>query len=174
MLRALVVALAAVPLHVDRVPLPPLPAPHYDTRGSYPQVSRAGHDLRKVNAALRGAVVAEEARYARSARRDLRDNPWNPQQGLGIFWVERRPRLVSATTRVVSTLMPFLELYPGGNDGSIWLAVNVLVPSGERVSVVDLFARQHSGLVALARAVRARMLQTNPCVRGSLESNVGF
>jgi hypothetical protein len=65
-------------------------------------------------------------------------------------------RLVSASSVVVSAMLPALELYPCGNDGAGWVSMTVQVPSGRPVSLRDLFAQPGEGLRALAAAWRER------------------
>jgi len=66
-------------------------------------------------------------------------------------------RYLSASTGVVSALLPMRELYPGGNDGDGWIAVTVRVPSGERVSLGQLFTDPSVALPALAGAWLGRL-----------------
>jgi hypothetical protein len=57
-------------LAVVEVRTPTLQVPRYDTSGTYPQVTGGSLDLQSVNAALRAAVVSDQSRYARYARRE--------------------------------------------------------------------------------------------------------
>src|SRR6266852_4532460 len=65
----------ASPLTVLARPTPALRVPHYRTSGTYPQVSGNGVDLRRVNAALRNTVLAEQQRYARVALKQEARSP---------------------------------------------------------------------------------------------------
>jgi hypothetical protein len=87
---------------------PRFPVPRYDTSGTYPQVRGGGLDLRKVNAALREAVLADQREYAPDARKAARI----PNRYRGVYRTSIDRRLLSASTVVVSALMPATELYP--------------------------------------------------------------
>jgi hypothetical protein len=156
---------SASPLTVIKAPTPRFRVPRYDTRGTYPQVRGSDLDLRKVNAALREAVLADQRQYAPYARKAARVA--NPYRGVYRTSVDRR--LISASTVVVSALMPATELYPGGSLGKGWLAVTVRVPSGAPVRITDLFATPSRGLRVLAKAWKAQVRRANPetwpCVR---------
>jgi len=162
-------------LTIYRVVTPPLPAPHYRTTGTYPQVSGGKVSLKAVNATLRQAVLDEERRYARFARKEVSSTPKRLLRKYpGIFMTSPRSRLISASSVVVSALIPTLELYPLGNDGAVWISVTVRVPSGTRVAVGELFADPARGLRELARLVRTKVLSTNSCVRQSFQDPIGF
>jgi len=162
-------------LTVYRVATPPLPVPHYRTTGTYPQVSGGKVSLKAVNATLRQAVLDEERRYARFARKEVSSTPKRLLRKYpGIFMTSPRSRLISASSVVVSALIPTLELYPLGNDGAVWISVTVRVPSGTRVAVGELFADPARGLRELARLVRTKVLSTNSCVRQSFQDPIGF
>jgi len=152
---------------------PPLRVPHYRTTGSYPQVYDASRNMTLVNAALRGAVLREQARYAPDAREKVTRLPNQlVRKYPGVFETTLQRRLVSASSTVVSYLLPTLELYPGGNDGSGWISATVRVPTGDPVRVQQLFAEPARGLQAVAFAVR-KILFTNRCVRESFDSPIG-
>jgi hypothetical protein len=82
------------------------------------------------------------------------------------------PHLISASTIVVSALIPTLELFPGGNDGQGFLSLTVRVPSGSPVAIGDLFEQHSHGLRVLAEAFRKRVVATNSCVARDLRSPV--
>src|SRR5688500_15732197 len=94
-------------------PTPRLPVPGYDTTGVIPQVREGGIDLTPVNTALREAGLADQRAYAPSARRAVREAS---RRSRGIYRVEVDPRLVSASTVLVSAVLPTTKLYPGGNN----------------------------------------------------------
>ena len=152
-------------LTVVRVLTPRLEVRRYDTSGAYPQVRGAGVDLRAVKGALRGAVLRAQRAYARDARREVAEVP-SPKGCRGVYQTWVRPRLMSASTVVVSALVPTLELYPCGNDGATWISATIRVPSGKSVAVTELFASPR-GLRALASAVRRQILSGDACVRDS-------
>jgi hypothetical protein len=125
-----------VALAVHNVATPRLPVPRYDTSGSIPQVTDEGTDLRAVNAALRGAVLRDQRAYIPSARNSAKHAGHSCR---GIYNVDVDRRLVSASSVVVSALLPARHLYPCGNDGNGWLSITVRVPSGEPVTLARLF-----------------------------------
>jgi hypothetical protein len=153
------------PLRLVEAPTPPLQVPKYETRGTYPQV-RGGHvDLGAVNAAIRAAVLANQRAYAPYARKEktrvaIKDR--------GVYGTAVDRKLVSASTVVVSALMPLTrEVFPGQHGGDGWLAVTASVPSGARVTITDLFANPKLGLRVLARSWKARIRGTSAgrCLR---------
>jgi hypothetical protein len=161
-----------VTLTVARSPTPPLPVRHYRTSGTYPQVSGGRLDLKAVNAALRKTVLDEERRFAQVAlKQEAKALP--PPQYFGTFQTSTNLTLISASTVVVSALVPLEELFPGGTDGAKWLSVTVRVPSGSRVRLLDLFAHPSQGLRALAEAVRGRVVTGNRCVGSALRARFG-
>jgi hypothetical protein len=144
---------------------PPLPVRRYDTSGAYPQVRDGGVNLEAVNSALRHAVLADQRAYAPYARRE---KPRVAYRENGVYRTAVDRRLTSASTVVVSALMPATrEVFPGQHGGDAWLAVTVRVPSGTRVAITDLFANPDRGLRALATAWKARVRRTSaaPCIR---------
>jgi hypothetical protein len=138
------------------MPTPTFWVPRYDTSGTYLQARGRGVDLGKVNAALRQAVLFDQREYAPYARKAARVA--NPYRGVYRTSIDRR--LLSASTVVVSALMPTTELYPGGSLGKGWVAMTVGVPTGEAVRITDLFADPPQGLRALAMAWKAQMRKT--------------
>lgn len=156
---------AATPLRLAVTPTPPLPVRRYETSGTYPQVRDDNVDLEAVNATLRKTVVADQRAYAPYARKE---KPRVVYRENGVYRTAVDQKLVSASTVVVSALMPTTrEVFPGQHEGDGWLAVTVRVPSGARVTISDLFANPDQGLRALARAWKARIRRTSarPCIR---------
>ena len=134
---------------------PPFDVPAFKTSGIYPQVRHPTIDLRRVNARLRAAVVADQREYRRRIRGK---KPGVPYARFGVYETSIDPRFRYATTRVVSFLVPMKrELFPAQHGGDGWLGVTVLVPSGERVTIADLFANKRRGLRVLAREWRRRV-----------------
>lgn len=159
--------LATRPLTVTSVRVPPISLPNYDTSGSYPQVSGGGLDLTSVNAALRDEVLRDQAQYVQLERKyygTTLDNDPYP----GTYKLSFSPTLMSASTSVVSTMYPSLELFPGGNDGQGWMYLTVPVPSGKAVELVDLLTSKSRGLQAIAVYVEEHLLATrDSCARDS-------
>jgi hypothetical protein len=114
-------------------------------------------DLHRVNAALRRAITIDQKRYLPFARDAVRVK--NNYRGLYEISVERP--LLSASSVVVSALMPATELYPGGSQGKGWLATTVLVPSGKQVNINDLFVNPARALPVLANAWKNQLRRTN-------------
>ena len=124
-----------------------------------------------MNKALRRAIQNTEREYIVSTVRDAQSQMPElfkknyPYKGT---FKTSHAELTSASTVVVSTLVPVLALLPGGTDGSTWFAATIKVPSGSPVSTSQLFAQPSEGLKALSRAVRQKVLARNRCVRKSV------
>lgn len=150
-------------LIVRTAKLPPVPSPLVTTRGNYVEVDMPnGSPLQRVNKLLRAAVVADEHRYAQGLP--------TTAKGLapGLYRLSPRLAYMSASTSVVSLLIPTLELYPpGGTEGAGWLSVTVDVARGRPVGIKDFFRTPRAGLVALSRAARRHLIATNGCVSSS-------
>jgi hypothetical protein len=149
----------ASPLVVREARVPSLGVRHIVTSGVYPEVSGGDIDLRAVNATLREAVLSDERSfrpYARSERRTLERDHMNvhaTSRGRYLMWVDRR--LVSASTAVVSVLLPeTAEAFEGQEGGDTWLSMTVAVPSGRRLTLRDLFAHVDRALPVLQHAWR--------------------
>ena len=156
--------------------IPPLPAPNYRTSGTFPQVASARINVKGVNAGLRRALVAAQRDYVSQAVREAQSRmPELFERGYrytGIYQTSIDRRLLSASTVVVSALIPTLRLLPGGNDGSTWMSVTVQVPSGSKVGLLDLFTERARGFRALAAAVRRKVVTTNSCIGPSITSRI--
>jgi hypothetical protein len=150
-------------LRVKEAKVPKFLARDYVTRGTYPQVADGATRLAAVNAALTAAVRSEQRRYGRVVRR--RRKYFTPRAGAGLFQTNLDQGVTSASSIVVSTLIPMTERFPGGTGGQVWLSATVRVPSGKRVSITDLFIDPARGLRALAAEVRTRLLARNSCIR---------
>lgn len=159
------------PLVVVEARTPPLRVPNYSTSGTYPQVSGGPVSPKAVNAALRNALLGAQRQYAAFVRREyVSSMPELFRPGYrysGTYRTSPRLSLISASTVVVSALIPVQELLPGGTGGATWLSVTVQVPSGSPVGIRGLFSQPARGLRALASAVRRKVLATNSCIRGS-------
>ena len=164
-------AASVSPLAVSESPTPPVRLPNYRTSGTYPRVSGGQVRLEAVNAALRDAVLRAQRAYAAFVRREyMRSQPKLFRPGYrysGTYRTSPRRNLISASTVVVSALVPLLEVLPGGTGGETWLSVTVRVPSGAPVGIRGLFSQPARGLRALAAAVRRKVLATNSCIRAS-------
>jgi len=83
----------------------------------------------------------------------------------GTYKVSIRHDTMSASTRVVSALLPVRQLYPGGNGGAMWLSFTLQVPSVRSVPLAALFAQPARALAVVARAARRNILAANACIR---------
>jgi hypothetical protein len=170
-----------IPLTVSYRPVPRLEVPHYHTRGVYPQVVLTGSNLRAVNESIKRTVIDDQSQYARDAR-SMESSVRTPHGWYGTYQLfipgpnrsneSLDKNLISASSVVVSALIPTFKLFPGGNNGQGFVSVTAVVPSGRIVHISDVFASPHTGLKALAVAFRKRVLRTNSCVRETLKSPV--
>lgn len=148
-----------------------LPNPPYGgdfvTSGTYPQVTGVA-DLGSINGALRDLVVkdqrADQAKF-------LNYGPPNPGDGPGTYGTYPEKGSISASSAVVSVLIPTTAIYPGGNDGDSWVSATLLVPSATAVSLDELFATPSVGMAALANAARTQILSTSACVQQDYNSD---
>lgn len=149
----------AVALTVTSVATPDVRARGARTRGRLPQVAGRAR-LARVNAALRRALERDERRFAR-------DNRWYEARyttsHYGGTYETLPTALVSASSRVVSALVPVTACYPGGTDCEGWTSATVRVPSARRVRLRDLFRDPHAGLAALQRSALARLNSADEC-----------
>ncbi len=171
MLLAISVALCAIgvanaaraprALGLYRAPTPHFHAPHYVTSGGIPQVAGDTPHVWRVNKALRLAIRADQRRYGKGVRRAERAGV--PPGQTGTYRTYFHPSLASASTVVVSALIPALELYPGGNDGQTWISVTVDMGTGKRVSLAQLVNRE--ALPVITQAWGPAFLQAHPRCR---------
>ena len=157
------------PLTVVALPTPRFHVPRYDTSGTYPQVRDGALDLRAVNVSLHAAVLADQRAYAPHARMSV---VAAGDACRGIYQTSIDRRLISASSVVVSALLPATKLYPCGNEGKTWLAVTVQVPGGQRISVSDLFLDPSRGLRVLATSWLAQVRRTEPAVWPCVAKNL--
>ncbi len=155
-------------LSVFKRPLFPICA-RQRVAGSYVQVAGRGLRLSAVNAALRAAAISDERWDCRAFERGALPAPV-------YFTYQASPdrRLISASSVVISALIPTLAPPPAGNEGAYWFGVTVDVSSGSLVHIKSLFRRVGPALNALARATRRELTASNPCVRGSLAISADY
>lgn len=166
----------SAPLKVSWVRIPEIEAPNFRTSGSYPAISGQRKDVDLVNTALHNEIVRAERRYARFVRRAESKWPRALRKHLnrvehGIYRALPHDRRLSASTVVVSTLIPVLALLPGGTDGETWISVTLRYPSGTLVRLTNLF-KDRTGLVALAARVRKLAVDQDRCIRASVRSPI--
>jgi hypothetical protein len=130
---------------------PCFPVQGYVTSGVYPAVRGRSWRVVRTNIMLRRAVIADQQRYAPSARRETVPNV------AGIYETAIDPELLSASTAVVSALIPARELYPGGNDGQTWISATIDVRTGRLVALRELLANPQLALMRLVRDWKARL-----------------
>lgn len=154
-------------LTIRTTPTPRLKVRRYVTSGVFPLVA-GEQGLAPVNHALRRVVLADERHYLPAARRAVARQP----HFHGIYRTRIASHLVSASTVVVSTLIPLTRLYPGGNDGQSWLAATIEVSSGRAVGLGELFRRPAVALRIVASHWKAQMRRTPlwACVAKDLPS----
>ena len=68
----------------------------------------------------------------------------------------------------MSALIPLDEIFPGGHEAGYWLSLTLLVPSGTRLRLPDLFTNRSVTLRAIAAAAQRTLVRKNSCVRLSL------
>ena len=148
------------PLQVSKVPVPDLGVPHYETSGTYPQVSGRGLDLAAVNVALSSTAKDAEDAYRKKATGWLRSREGETSfTGVNDSYFHRR--MMVANTALVSTMYPTLRLYPGGNDGSGWLSTTVLAPKGRPVTLAAMFG--DNWLNVVSQQTRVQVVATQYC-----------
>jgi hypothetical protein len=153
-------------LTVFQLKTPPSHERQLTASGTFLQVSGAGVDLRGVNRTIRDAVVGDERNFAARVR------AWGADPGAqpGVYRMTPYRKLISASSVVVSALVPMIRILPGVNGGAEWFAVTVDVSTGRQVRLSDLFSVPLQGLRVLATAARNELLRVRPCVRNSAPS----
>jgi Protein of unknown function (DUF3298) len=139
----------------------------WDTSGSYLQVSGVS-GLEAVNSALRNVIAQDEQelrqRFERSGSSDV--------QSVGDYSSSPGEGYISASSAVVSMLIPTNSAFPGGRHGNAWVSGTFLVPSATPVTLSSLFADPSVGMAAVAAAARAQFLATDSCVRQAITDPV--
>lgn len=160
-----------VPLSVTMARTPRVRVPHVVTRGTYPQVTRLGINLTLVNAALRKAVVDDQLRFAAQVPKN-EARLKRPVGNYGVYETIPTVPLISASSVVVSALVPTFELLPAGVDGQWWLSVTVRVSDARGIAIGDLFSLPPRGRRVVATAARRALSARNWCIRASLADPV--
>jgi hypothetical protein len=154
-----------IPLRVVSSRTPPVHAPRVHTTGRFPQVRSSEVSVSAANRALAEAVVADEHRYANRLRQDRAHLPTTDR---GVYRTGVDRRYLSASSTVISALLTATrEAFPGQHGGDGWLGVTVMVDTGTRVRIGDLFSNPSRGISALATAWKARIEASDaaPCLR---------
>lgn len=158
---------------VWEIPIPPLQVPDYDSSGTYPQVGgvsglRPG-TFTAINNSLDSLLLGAENDYAESAKWSESNHGFTATLTRaelldpGIFNVSSNPNFISASSVVVSALLPVVELYPSGTEGSVWLSITLRTRTDQLVNISDLFNPNKKGLQALANEVQKRFMSSNSC-----------
>lgn len=131
-------------LRIIAAPVPQFHLAGYGTGGTYVQLADERPLARRSNRTLRLAVVSAQQAYASYARR----HGWVSDRGTarGVYRVAVDRRLVSASTVVVSALMPLRAMAPGAGIGRTWIAVTVQVATGRLIAIDELFSDPVQGL----------------------------
>jgi hypothetical protein len=148
-------------------------APNYRTSGTYPQVASDSIEVGAVNVSLRRAIREDQRRYAAFVKQFEKIDPSvfrKTSLDPGYYQTYPSRRLMSASSVVVSALIPATEQTPGGTDSGRWISATVAVPSGRSTRITQLFSRPSEGLARLAAAARRRLVARDSCVRGSLRN----
>ena len=143
--------------------IPRFTVPRFGTYGSYPNVV-GGPRSTAINNALRLAILRDQDRNAPALGKVV---SWNEPKGArGLYRTEFEPRLVSASSVVVSTLIPETIVPPGGSYWSLWISATVDVRSGRLVSLRELLRDPTTTLPALAKAwtAEARKAGLGPAI----------
>jgi hypothetical protein len=129
-----VAAIHSIPIR--EVPTQSLGVSHYVTSGTYPQVAGSG-EWRSVNRALFSSFAGTEAQFARAARNELQGlGPILPSES-GLYKTAPDESLMSASSKIISIMLPTDSAYPAGVFTEDWQSVTVLVPSGARVDLLQ-------------------------------------
>ena len=141
-------------LVVEEVALPPLGVPHYWSSGTYLRVSSPNISLRVVNRVFRSSALADEKDYAALALREERSLGRTLPVELGRYAVTPEKGLVSASSVVVSALIPGEEAYPAGVVDEVWQSQTVETASGRAVvDLQQLFSNPKRALSVVAEHV---------------------
>ncbi len=153
-----------VPLTVSRSAVPGVGLSYIQTSGSLPQVSgRTG--LTGVNRVLRNLVVSDLERFRAEAVTGWAYLPPIDRTNVGYYETSVNRRFVSASTSVVSVLLPVTDEFPLGITSEFWLSRTIDVQSARWVSLGDMFTNRASGLRAVARLAERKILAPGTCAR---------
>jgi hypothetical protein len=145
---------ASQALEVEEVALPPLGVPHYESSGTYLRVSSPSISLRVVNKVLQSSALADEKDYAALALRYERQLGKALPVEFGRYLVMPQKGLVSASSVVVSALIPVEEAYPAGVVDELWQSQTVESASGRAVAGLQaLFSNPKRALSVVADRV---------------------
>ncbi len=149
-------------INVTLAGLPAVPVVNVDTLGNSITYGDSFTYNDSVNAALLDAIWADEQsfgdEYSQSVKMGF--NP-SPIYGVGVpvpvpaeYGVYPILRLISASNKVVSALLPVFDFFPRGAYDESWISVTVEVPSGTVVSLPQLFINPDKGLAEVEALVK--------------------
>jgi hypothetical protein len=141
--------------------------PGYQTQGGYPQVYGAG-GLSAVNAALAQTFSSIEEQTRQSLAGLTQQDDSSQASGPGLYSTNPQQGVLYADRTVVSVLVPFDALPPGGTSGESWISATVLVPSGRAVQISDLFSHEPAAMSALRTLLAKGLVASSACVVQSL------
>jgi hypothetical protein len=149
-------------LRIINVTAPEVPSRQVRTEGAIPQV--VGPRWAVVNRAIRNVVVLDQRHFAASVASRNIDSRTAP----GAYETKPNRRLISASTVVLSALIPTIRRLPGLNGGAGWLSITLDTASGKQIHWADLFTHPTVGLSLVASSARHLLVANNRCVRNSL------
>jgi hypothetical protein len=139
----------------------------YQTQGGYPQVYGAG-GLSAVNAALAQVFSSVEEQTRQSLAGLAQEEDSSQADGPGLYATNPQQGVLYADHTVVSVLVPFDALPPGGTSGESWISATVLVPSGRAVQISDLFTHESAAMAALRTLLAKGLVDSSTCLVQSL------
>lgn len=167
-IKTALAALAPAVHALDQHLLPdPDYGPGYTTSGSYLQVSGAD-GLDAVNAALRRLIADDQQRLRDAYTQIYGSSPPQAGVGPGVYASDPAHGRISASTAVVSVLIPTTGIFPGGNDGDSWVSATLQVPSAKPVTLSSLFTDPARGLQALSDAAGTHFQTGDSCIADQL------
>jgi len=142
----------------------PAYGPDYTTTGTYPQVSGVPN-LASVNTALRDLILNDQ----QQAKANFANyGPPQPSADPGVYASDPARGVISASSTIVSALIPTTTIFPGGNDGDHWVSTTVLVPSAKTIGLADLFTDPAQALDIIAAMMKHHFLTSGGCVEQAL------
>ena len=126
--------------------LPKLPGELYVTRGKLVQLKGKGRDLRRANRAIRDGITTDQKKFIHETRQA--HGASRPAKR-GVYLVAPDRRLMSASSRIFSALLPSIHRPPGNQHGKDWIGITIAVPGGDALRLSDVFVTTSSNLKSL-------------------------
>jgi hypothetical protein len=142
--------------------------------GFYPQVFAKSISVDMINAKLRSIVIKDETSSLVQARAYYTTDKSLGQELITPAHYEVWPskKLMSASTLLVSVLLPTESTMPGGVNTMYWLSATLLVPTGTSINLSDIFSNPKTGLQLIARIAKRLVLKANNCVNSSYHDRI--